>query len=336
MKYTDSLEKSAEYLRQAVQFMARHTAALHPVSYTVWYEYASGQNASLKRDIDVLTADGTVLDEHATHDLFRKHIAEIDEATAARVAEDFQKIIANISDSTSVAKNYAEEYGNVLGRWVGDATVSRESGLDSLLDHTRSMLGSIGVLQSQLDESKREIEQLRNEVKRVREEALSDSLTGLPNRKGFDLALAACLERYGDSTVGPSLLITDIDYFKRVNDTYGHLLGDKVIRTIATILRDNTKGKDVASRFGGEEFVVLLPDTSLEGARQLAEKIRETVQKLTIKRTDKNEPITNITVSFGVACYRKGESYSEFVDRADKALYKSKNQGRNRVSVADD
>lgn len=336
MKYTDSLEKSAEYLRQAVQFMARQAAALHPVSYTVWYEYASGQNASLNRDIDVLTAGGTVLDEHATHDLFRKHIAEIDEATAARVAEGFQKIMANISNSTSLTQNDAVEFGNALERWAGDAATSRVSGLDSLLDHTRAMLESIGTLQSQLHESKREIEQLRGEVKKVREEALSDSLTGLVNRKGFDLALAACLEHYGDSTRGPSLLITDIDYFKRVNDTYGHLLGDKVIRAIAMILKDNTKGKDVASRFGGEEFVVLLPDTPLDGARQLAEKIRETVQKLNIKRTDKNEAITNITVSLGVASYRKGESFSEFVDRADNALYKSKNLGRNRVSVADD
>lgn len=336
MKYTDSLEKSAEYLRQAVQFMARQAAALHPVSYTVWYEYASGQNASLKKDIDALTADGAVLDEKATHDLFRKHIAEIDEATAERVADGFQKIMANVSKSTSRAQNDAEEFGNVLQHWTVDAAASRVNGLDNLLGHTRAMLGSIGALQSQLDESKREIEQLRSEVKKVREEALSDSLTGLPNRKGFDLALAACLEHYGDSTEGPSLLITDIDYFKRVNDTYGHLLGDKVIRAIAMILSDNTKGKDVASRFGGEEFVVLLPDTPLEGAKQLAEKIRETVQKLTIKRTGKNETITNITVSLGVASYRKGESYSEFVDRADKALYKSKNLGRNRVSVADD
>lgn len=336
MKYTDSLEKSTEYLKQAVQFMARQAAALHPVSYTVWYEYASGQNVSLNKDIDVLTADGTVLDEKATHDLFRKHIAEIDEATAARVAEGFQKIMTNVSKSTSRAQSDAEEFGNVLGHWAGDAEAARVSGLDGLLGHTRAMLGSIGTLKSQLDESKREIEQLRSEVKKVREEALSDGLTGLVNRKGFDLALAACIEHCGDSTEGPSLLITDIDYFKRVNDTYGHLLGDKVIRAIAIILSDNTKGKDVASRFGGEEFVVLLPDTPLDGARQLAEKIRGTVQKLSIKRADKNEAITNITVSLGVASYRKGESISEFIDRADNALYKSKNNGRNRVSVADD
>lgn len=335
MKYTDSLEKSAEYLRQAVQLMTRQAAALHPVSYTVWYEYASGQNAALKKDIDVLTADGSLLDEEATHDLFRKHIAEIDEATAKRVAEGFQQVMVNISKSASQTQNEAERFGNVLEHWTGDAAASRASGLDYLLGQTRSMQVSIGTLKSQLEESKREIEQLRIEVIKAREEALSDSLTGLINRKGFDLALARCLEHCNDNTEGPSLLISDIDYFKRINDTYGHLLGDKVISTIARILNDNIKGKDIAARFGGEEFVILLPDTSLDGARQFAEKIRTTIQKLSIKRADKNEAITNITVSLGVAGYRKGENISEFIGRADNALYKSKSQGRNRVTVAE-
>ncbi len=334
MKYSESLEKSAEYLRQALQFMTKQAAALHPISYTVWYEYASGQNAALVKDIDVLTAEGSVLDEKATRDLFRKHIAEIDEATAERVTEGFQRIMANISSSASQAQNEAEKFGNALEHWTGKTATSRVTGLDDLLDHTRIMHGSIGTLKSQLEESKREIEQLRTEVKKAREEALSDGLTGLINRKGFDMALAECLEHYTDSTNGPCLFIADIDHFKRVNDTYGHLLGDKVIRAIAKILDDNIKGKDVAARFGGEEFVVLLPDTPLDGAYQLAEKIRATVEKLSIKRTDKNETISNITVSFGVAHYKKGEPMSEFVARADGALYQSKNGGRNCVTAA--
>lgn len=336
MKYTDSLEKSAEYLRQAVQFMVRQAAALHPVSYAVWYEYASGQNAFLNNDIDTLTADGAVLDEKATYDLFRKHIAGINEATTERVTNGFQRIMTNISNSASQAQNEAEKFGSALEHWTGKPAASRVSGLDDLLGHTRIMQGSISTLKLQLEESKHEIEQLRSEVKKAREEALSDGLTGLINRKGFDLAVAACLERHTDDTVGPSLFITDIDNFKRVNDTYGHLLGDKVIRAIAKILSDNIKNKDIAARFGGEEFIVLLPDTPLDGARQLAEKIRVAIQKLSIKRADKNEAVTNITVSLGVTSYRKGEPVSEFIARADNALYQSKNGGRNRVTAAED
>lgn len=335
MKYTESLEKSAEYLRQAVQYMTRQAAALHPISYAIWYEHASGNNIALSKDIEVLTAGDSVLDEKATRDLFQKHIAEIDEATAEQVTEGFQKIMSNISNSASQAQNEAKKFGDMLEHWTERTITSHANDLDNLLSHTRTMQGSIITLKSQLEESKHEIEELRIEVKKAREEALSDCLTGLINRKGFDMALDTCIGHYTDDTEGPSLFITDIDHFKHVNDTYGHLLGDKVIRSIAKILSDNIKGKDIAARFGGEEFVVLLPDTPLDGACQLAEKIRATVEKLNVKRTDKNETISNITVSFGVTCYKKGEHISEFVARADNALYQSKNSGRNRVTAAE-
>ncbi len=108
-----------------------------------------------------------------------------------------------------------------------------------------------------------------------------------------------------------------------------------MIRAIAKILKDNVKGKDTAARYGGEEFVILLPETPLEGARSLAEKIRQMVEASRVKRTDSNETVARVTVSLGVACYRAGESASEFVERADRALYDSKNLGRNRVSLAD-
>ena len=196
------------------------------------------------------------------------------------------------------------------------------------------MLGSMTSLRGRLDDSRREIEQLRQEVDKAREDALADGLTGLSNRKGFDKALAACLSAAEPEDEGPSLLITDIDFFKRVNDTYGHLFGDKVIRAVAQILKDNVKGKDTAARYGGEEFVILLPDTPVEGARHLAEKVRATVERCRIKRTDNNQAVANITVSLGVASYREGESANEFMARAESALYDSKNQGRNRVTVA--
>ena len=116
--------------------------------------------------------------------------------------------------------------------------------------------------------------------------------------------------------------------------TFCHVFGDKVIRAIATILRDNVKGKDLAARYGGEEFVIILPDTPLAGAGSLAESIRRTVEGSRIKRTGTNEIIANVTISLGVARHRPGESDRELLARADQALYQSKQQGRNRVTVA--
>ncbi|MCK9388439.1 MAG: GGDEF domain-containing protein [Sulfuritalea sp.] len=337
MKYSDSIEKSAEYLRQALPLMSRQATALHPVSYAVWYEYVAGNNSSLRASIDDHTQNGAILDEKTTAEIFRKHIAELDEDAARRVSEGFQKIMADMSQSASLAGDQANQFGGVLEKWsegLAGSQLGTDGGIDVLLQHTRSMQGSIGSLKGRLDESRNEIEQLRREVSQAREDALADGLTGLINRRGFDMALAGCLSAFEAEEQGPSLLMTDIDFFKRVNDNYGHLFGDKVIRAVAQILKDNVKGKDTAARYGGEEFVILLPDTPLEGARHLAERIRTSVEKFRIKRTDKNEAVANITVSLGVTSYRHGESGSDFVARADAALYASKHQGRNRVTVA--
>ncbi len=337
MKYRDSIEKSAEYLRRALPLMSRQAAALHPVSYAIWYEYVSGGNTSLKVAIDASLQNGAVLDENATNEIYQKHVADIDGELAQRVSEGFQKVMTDISSSAAQAGDQAGQFGSALEKWHSDLGASNpgaSSGIESILGLTQDMQGSIASLKGHLDESRREIEQLRQDVVKAREEALADGLTGLTNRRGFDMALSACLADMDNSESGPCLLITDIDYFKRVNDTWGHLFGDRVIQSVAQILKNNVKGKDTAARYGGEEFVVLLPDTPIEGALQLAEKIRTMVEKCRIKRTFDNETVANITVSLGVACFQAGESAAALVARADAALYASKNSGRNRVTRA--
>lgn len=301
------------------------------------YEYVAG-NISLRSDIDQLVQCGTVLDEQRTTELFRKHISEIDEQTAQRMTPAFQKIMSDMSRSAAQAGDEADQFGHVLGKWSTGLSVAQTdvaTDVDILLQHTRSVSESVVSLKRLLLESQREIEHLRQALSKARGEALSDDLSGLTNRKGFDMALATCLASAGEVEAnGPSLLLIDIDFFKRVNDSYGHLFGDRVIQAVSKILENNVKGQDTAARYGGEEFVILLPDTPLEGARHLAEKIRTTVERLRIRRGDNHDMAAKITVSLGVASYRQGESAEEFVARADCALYASKHEGRNRSSVA--
>ncbi len=339
MKYQETIEQSAEYLRLALPLMSRQAAALHPVSYGVWYEYVAGFNRPLRNAIDELTRGGKVLDEALTSELFRTHIAELDEQTAHRVATGFRKVMADVSQDAADAGAHASRFGNTLEQWSeglgsdGAASIVG-SGIDQLLSGTRAMQGAIATLQQRLDASRAEIERLQQEVNRAREAALADELTGLTNRRGFDLALSACLAAERANTEGTCLLLADIDHFKQVNDTYGHLVGDKVLRAVAQILKASVKGKDTAARFGGEEFVVLLPDTSIDGAQALAEKLRSTIERSRIRRSDNQQEIAQITVSFGIASYRAGESANDFVSRVDNALYLSKRLGRNRVTLA--
>ena len=202
-----------------------------------------------------------------------------------------------------------------------------EPSVPELRDVARAMNSMVSRLKAMFDEQSGQVEQLRRR-------ANCDPLTGLSNRKAIDTILNRAMDEARAGNPGPSLIIADIDLFKNINDTYGHLFGDKVIRAVAHILRQNVKGKDTAGRYGGEEFVLVLPDTPLEGAEVLAETIRHAIEHSRIRNVENNQTIGKVTLSFGVAAYQSGETASQLIERADRALYASKQNGRNRVTVS--
>jgi len=156
--------------------------------------------------------------------------------------------------------------------------------------------------------------------------SLSDSLTGVGNRRALEKALT--LETNRAARTGESLcaLMADLDHFKRINDGFGHDVGDKVLAAFGDLLRQQTRGTDIVARFGGEEFVVLMPHTDLEHATETAERIRQAL------RSARFEPLPDaVTVSIGVAELSENESGDALLRRADKALYEAKESGRNRV-----
>jgi diguanylate cyclase len=198
---------------------------------------------------------------------------------------------------------------------------------------TNAMARNGLMLKEMLTDTKREVETLRDQLEQSRQEATTDALTGLLNRRAFDAEIIKATENAEMAHEYLSLLMIDIDHFKQVNDSHGHLVGDKVIRFIANQLSKNVKGRDIVSRVGGEEFAILLPNTQLDNARILAESIRSRIEKSQLKRMDNQEAIGSITVSIGATCYKRGETVNDFYNRADKALYRSKNVGRNKVSI---
>ena len=341
MKYRHSSAQSADYLRLALKQMTKQKAGLHPASYAIWYEYVANLNPALQAAIDNHLGDEGPLDDEATYALYDRYLAELDSKTALRIGDSVSQIVGQVSDSAAEAVDQASRYGSSLERWTDtllrpvDSPGPLAAGVEDILRGTREMQGAISRLQEQLAESTREAQQLRQEVARAREEALIDALTGLANRKSFDLALAACLAEAQPDLSGPCLLMIDLDNFKRINDAHGHVFGDRVLAKGGQILRANVKGKDTAARYGGEEFAVILPTTPRGGAVGLAEALRALVFSSRVRRSgDKEALIGNMSVSIGVADYLGGESGSEFVARADRALYTAKMQGRNRVILA--
>lgn len=188
-----------------------------------------------------------------------------------------------------------------------------------------SIAVDIGALKEAQNELTDAYAQLALKSVELEKASITDALTGLFNRRRLDEAFAHELdraERYGKPL---SLMITDVDHFKAVNDTYGHQMGDEVLQMVAGLLRNGVRAVDVVGRWGGEEFLVLCPDTDLDGARALADKLRAAVADAVFPTAG------GVTSSFGVACHRRGESFKDTVARADKALYYAKSKGRNRV-----
>jgi diguanylate cyclase len=212
-----SIERSTELLRLALPWMSRQQAGLHPVSYAIWFDYVAQSNPALRAAVDDHLAREGALDEFATQALFTRHVADVDPETAQRVVDQMQRVLGGMGESAGAAGAHAARYSASLAQLAGalvrgdtatciddDSTaagVARNGPtprkladvVAEVIADTGTMRSQIGGLQQRLADSRREIDRLRDEVRRAREDSLHDSLTGLSNRRAFDQALAACL-----------------------------------------------------------------------------------------------------------------------------------------------
>jgi diguanylate cyclase (GGDEF)-like protein len=168
-------------------------------------------------------------------------------------------------------------------------------------------------------------------VPHLKQQAQIDGKTGLFNARHFNAMFAEALERAHKQQHNLTCIMADLDYLRNINNTYGHLAGDAVLEGIGKVIRATIRSSDIAGRFGGEEFSVVLPDTDIESARLLAERIRQAVEAAPFDIPGQESPI-HITMSLGVACFpQDATTQMDLVAAADVAVYQAKHQGRNRV-----
>lgn len=340
MRYVENKQQSAALLRLCLPLMVRQNAAYHPVSYALWYEHLAGLNPKLSAVLAARLDTNDPLSEDDTYRLYAEHISERD----AAVLQTLQHRLHALLNETVQDVNFIQEgngsFTQTLRQSSFDLTDDAPSAvvreiIARLLSAALSMESTSKELTDKLEIRTKEIVSLTKQLDQAHTEALIDPLCGINNRRGFHQA-AQALHDSKEGLTDSSLILLDVDHFKRVNDSFGHLFGDNVLRRLSQALRDNVKGRDVVARIGGEEFVLLLPQTPLEGAQILAERIRIAIEQSRIYSESTDQTVGSITVSLGLAVGEREDSVDELLARADAALYAAKRSGRNRLCVSEE
>jgi diguanylate cyclase len=325
--------RGGELLRLALPAMAKRQIPMTPPNYAVWYDYLDGTNAGLKQEIGRLLSNGGEFSPTAITELYRDHVATFENPMAEQARELLAGASTSFSDATDefrVIEDALKLVAERIERKPGEGDL--RATLEELINHSSDIKAQGENLSKTLAERQQELETLREELAQARKQASTDTLTGLASRGSFDERLTELTFTHNSEGEGFGRVMLDIDHFKVVNDTHGHLVGDKVLRYAAKTIRNSLRAQDLGARFGGEEFAVLLPQSDLQNCRVLAESIRTAMENSRLVKSGSDESLSDITLSCGIAIHRPGEPSIELVDRADNALYASKRQGRNRTT----
>jgi len=337
MRYDEDPEQTAEFLRLTFSMMGKKSITPNPVNITLCYEYVSNCNPELNKAMDDLLKSEQGYTNESAYELLEKFIWDDDKRLLENLRRQFSKLVgdthSNIGKAQVAALLSAEKFDEHSKKFNAGPSIKQiQLMLADVVKETKQVAENGHSLKQMLDETKSEVETLRAELEKTKRDAIIDPLTGLKNRRAFELDMQQNIASAGKLSDNLCLIMVDIDYFKKINDNYGHLFGDKVLKTVASVLMSNLKGKDTIARIGGEEFAILLGETKLKIAEIVAENLRYAIHTSRVRKPDTGEMLDKVTVSLGVTAYRKGESTDQFIDRADKALYKSKSEGRNRVT----
>ena len=235
----------------------------------------------------------------------------------------------NVIDKAGEIEQILKEEGIIFpGKPFNKFLEAFDSKITDKQDKLQNMTASYKKIEKELAEYKKEVNTLNVNINKYREETITDHLTGLHNRKYLDIKLDEEINRFSRHKQPFCILLLDLDDFKIINDSYGHVIGDQVLKHLAGIIKKHIRKTDFSFRYGGEEFLVLLLNTNIENAMKVAEQIRSKVASTNFTLKEK-EFATTITI--GVAQYIAGESLESLIERADKNLYKGKNNGKNKV-----
>lgn len=326
----------ATALQTSKQILAKLEALTinaNPIHFTLFYEIAHRINPTLSDEIGHALAHNEYDDESAKA-FFHKLMLEVMDKTFN--SEEFSDIINELVVFIESWIDGSQKTHNELNHVVAELNSLKTNEdivqqlQDKILPTIRNYQLETTELHGQIKDSSSEIKRLKMELDKATSIAKIDELTQIPNRRGFNEIMDNVMTNANTEQSSFAMLLIDIDHFKKINDVYGHLVGDSILRYLAKSLQNEIKGQDYVARIGGEEFVVILPNTPYSASISVADGIRKKVAARPLHVKGQENPI-KLTISIGVDMYQLGESADELFERADKNLYQAKCDGRNRV-----
>lgn len=332
-RYTATRPNAEQYASQALSELQKQNLAPNPINFTLIFETLADIDPEFSLQIsEALNND--LLDDETAASLFTQLWSKLirEQIPSDEMAFILKEMMAAINEwLNSSSENMSNVHQEI-------EKLSHEKDCETVLQRLNETI--LPILMRSHEQTQRlkrnvqkislEVTHLKRELERATSIASTDELTNVPNRRGFNQHIKQLIEQANTEAATFSLLLIDIDHFKQINDAYGHLVGDSILRYLAKLFTNETKGKDFVARIGGEEFVVLLPQTNYDDAIKVANKIRHKVSQNPLQVRGKQKKLT-LSVSIGVGFYQLGEAVDTLFERADQSLYLAKNRGRNQV-----
>ncbi len=332
----DSFLESTIFFKETIPLMMQYKVPVTPINYAIWYTYVNKTHPELNRALDKgISVPGRNADS-LCDSLYDEFLINEKEKKISKIKNNLVVIAEDLFKNTNSALMDAELFQDAVMKSLCDIEKLDKEGvsISDSMDVVRELIHGIGEirnstnkLKENLTENKNEILQLRSQLETSKKEAREDALTGLLNRRMLDESLLNYINKKDKF----SFVMIDVDHFKSFNDEYGHLFGDKVLRLIANKIKERCYDSAESYRFGGEEFAVILPGKDILSARQHAETIRKTLEKISISDRKSGKKVRMITASFGVTQVIVGDTVQSIIERADGNLLKAKSNGRNCV-----
>ncbi len=330
------LELARQKLETALEQMREHQVPTTPENIMVWYHYVQEDIPQLVIEVEKIIARKTPFSAQLSSQLYQRFFTEMDRRKLELLQGAIRQLITHFSEHIEALTDGMGDFESVLTQCIEGLTGDLDEAALSLLVETllseSKQAKKVGVdARQKINGLKKEIGELRNSLEELERSALEDALTSVANRRAFDQVFGEQLSLTKSSVNGCCLLLVDIDHFKRFNDKYGHQAGDKVLRFVAAMLKNMTKGQDFVARYGGEEFAIILPSTAYSGGMSLARSLASSLATSRLTIDAKRNIVDFVTVSVGVSWSRKGDTTETMFRRADASLYQAKESGRNRV-----